>query len=124
MRPDGDRWVADVPVGGEGASLDLIVEAQAPSGYVLGRAGSEDAPITLAPGAGAVDARRVEGGGPGGGADDDGDGGRRRVRRPVHRSWWFWTIIGAVVAGGAATAVVLTLPEEQVPGTLGTRTLP
>jgi hypothetical protein len=119
MTRDGLRFAASIPAPLAGL-LDFYVELQAPSGYTLASAGSADSPFRadLAP-APAPDEVLTDVAA----TDDDGD--QPTARRRWYRSWWFWTIVGVAVAGGAtATAVVLTLPEEQPRGSLGSLDLP
>jgi tetratricopeptide (TPR) repeat protein len=120
MTRDGLSFAASVPAPLTGA-LEYYVEVQAPSGYTLASAGSADAPLRaeLAPAPDVAEAP----------PDDSDEGETPRPsgeRRRWYRSWWFWTIVGVAVAGGAATAtaVVLTQPEEQPHGSLGSLDLP
>jgi hypothetical protein len=59
--------------------LALYVEARAPSGYVLGRDGTHDAPLQV----------RLE-------PDDE----------PPRRRWWVWTSVAIVIAGVAVGAAI------------------
>ena len=127
MTRDGNTFSAEVPVPSGTTQIEYYVEVQAPSGHVLGRAGSSDSPLTaqVVPTASAtndvVDQAQTD-------LDQERTTGEEarpeRHRRRWYASWWFWTIICVAVAGGAATAVVFTLPEQQEEGTLGTRSLP
>jgi hypothetical protein len=76
---------------------------------VLARHGSTDQPERFEPQLALLSRRRA-----------DGTAAVESPRRPWYRTWWFWTAVGAVVLGGATAAVVLTLPEEQQSGSLGT----
>jgi hypothetical protein len=124
MTRDGTTFPAEIPTPPDVAEVEYYVEVQAPSGYVLARAGSPDAPLTTA----LVETASTVGGGPDTSTETEASTEQEeeidRPRRRWYASWWFWTIVGVAVAGGAATAVVLTLPEEQEEGTLGTRSLP
>lgn len=120
MTRRGLRFTASVPAP-PGGAVDYYVEVQAPSGHVLASAGSADSPlrVELSPAVGADPALAA-------GLDDAGgeEASSGRARRRWYRSWWFWTIVGVAVAGGATTAVVLTRPEEQPRGSLGSLDLP
>jgi hypothetical protein len=117
----GLSFTADVPADQAEGGLEYYVEAQAPSGHALARAGTAEAPLRFEPPAPSTTAPEV---GPAVAEGDDGEREQPRPRRRWYRSWWFWTIVGVAVAGGTAAAVVLTLPPEQEEGTLGTWSLP
>lgn len=103
-----------------GESIDFYLEVLAPSGHVLARVGTADAPQSIEPAPG--DGRGDNGGGGddgGDGGDDGGDRGRR-----WYATWWFWTIVGVVVVSGVVAAVMLTRPDEHQDGTLGSVQMP
>jgi hypothetical protein len=108
-RREGDAYVVAVEPLGE-ATLEVYVEARAPSGHVLARLATADEPRTIE-----AEAPRAE-------APPEVV---EPATRPWYRRWWVWTIVGAVVAGGAVTGIVLgTRPEEHQDGTLGSVTMP
>lgn len=114
-RRDDGRYVARIPVSGDTTQalhFQYTLEAEAPSGHVLGRVGNDQEPLTLVvPG----EERVAEAAN---GPVDSGGGS-------VLDSPWFWTILGVVVIGGGVTIGVLAANEaNSVPsGTLGTVTL-
>jgi hypothetical protein len=103
---DGAEFAADLDAPAPGEELEYVVELRAPSGQVVGRAGSVELPLTYATPAPLEDAP----------VEPPAEG---PARRRWYRSWWFWTIVGVAVAGaGVTTAVVLTRPEDPT-GSLG-----
>ena len=114
MTREGLEFSAEVDVPDITTGLEYYVELQAPSGHVLARAGTAEAPLQVAPGTlpppepapVVVEAEEPSG-------------------TEWYRSWWFWTIVGAVVVGGVTATVVLTLPEEEhQDGTWGSVQMP
>jgi hypothetical protein len=100
----GDGYAATVTAPEGGVAVEFYVEARAPSGHVLGRAGMPDGPLQVE--------ALVE-------TPDDG-----RPRGHWYTSWWFWTIVGVAVAGGTTAAVLLTVPGPEERGSLGAVHLP
>lgn len=72
--------------------LALHVEAQAPSGVVLGQVGEPDAPVQLALPARPLQLQACP----------------KVAPKPLRREWWLWTSIGLVISG-FAVASALTL---------------
>ena len=109
------RCEAELDPPAVGRGLEYFIRVEAPSGFVLGQLGSEDAPVLVA-----VEAPV--------GTETDEDSETIEVtepRRLWYASWWFWTIVGVVVAGGATTAaVMLTRPEVPPDGTMGSMHMP
>jgi hypothetical protein len=125
MRREGLVFAADVPAPAAGAALSYYVEVQAPSGFVIGRRGSAEAPevVAAAPPLESLEPDPADVAAPiAPPATEPLDG--RSARRPIHRQWWFWTIIGAVVVGGTATGLAVGLQPDDPSGTLGAMTLP
>lgn len=91
---------------------EYYVEALAPSGAVLARAGSASAPLSVSvPG----DPSKLAPLGTSNTASASGDS--------IFTKWWFWTAVGVVVAGGVTAAVLLTPSNDPPNGSLGTVTL-
>lgn len=124
MTREGDDFFAEIPLRNGVNELEYYVEAAAPSGYVLAHAGSADAPLSVSAEASAGVSYNTESEEGNRGEEGSDGAGAEGEQRRWYATWWFWTIVGVVVAGGVATAVVLTLPDEQQEGTLGTRSLP
>jgi hypothetical protein len=128
LAPDG-RATARLPLlSGTDASyaIQYYVEATARDGEVLGRVGSEQAPLQLtvpaaeesAPPPPEDEEEPVEDPGPLAPLEEEEEPGERRG---IASRWWFWTLIGAVVIGGAVTAGVLLSGSDGGPnGSLGT----
>jgi hypothetical protein len=113
---EGRVFTAEVDQPEVTTPVELHVEARAPSGHVLARAGTADAPLRVEPGLAPEPEPVAE---PVAVVED------HDPRRPWYRTWWFWTIVGAVAAGGITTTVVLTVPdEEQRNGTFGSVQMP
>jgi hypothetical protein len=102
------------PGGEEGYTLQYYVEALAPSGHVLARAGSSGEPLSIVVPA-APQRREVavlESAGP---IDEEEEEGGRSVAS----RWWFWTLLVAAIGGGVTAAVLLTRPDGPQSGSLG-----
>jgi hypothetical protein len=113
LEPRGDVFIGVLPLASlpPGSTVSYWIEAVAPSGFVVGRRGGEDAPLSL------VVSPSVIPPGTDVGIGDvqppllpptDGD----VAATPWYESWWFWTVVGAVVAGGTATATVLVIESS------------
>lgn len=123
MSRDGEDFFAEIPLQDAENAVEFYVEVTAPSGHVLAHAGSADDPISVSADSTSGMSYNTEQNGRDGGDRGD-DGGGAQGERRWYATWWFWTIVGVVVAGSVATAIVLTLPDEQQEGSLGTRSLP
>lgn len=124
----GASYRSQIPVErSSAASLEIRIEAVAPSGAVLSELGSEASPLVLSlpavsVGGGAGGIVDSGGGGsgsvPGGSPSDPGDdaGGGS--------DWWIWALIGVAVVGAAAGVTLFVLDPFGPPtGTLGSAQL-
>jgi len=112
---------ATLPIGSDpGAqTIELFVEARAPSGHVLASAGSASEPRRIVIPAASAASGPVTSAGGSVGEPTDGGGG------DVAGEWWLWTLVGvAVVGAGVGIGLGVGLQPERPVGTLGSATLP
>lgn len=103
LAPDGSaRFRLPVERTATDQEVGYYVVAQAPSGHVLNRLGSEEVPRTLV-----VPALDAVGG------DDPVEA------TPLVKQWWFWTIVGVVVVGAGVGVGVAASGDDAPSGTLG-----
>lgn len=112
--PAGASFRVPRPAGVPGVSrLRAVAQVKAPSGQVVARAGTDEAPVVLevranapAVGAPAVMPGRASGGG------------------SIFGRWWFWTAAGVLVAGGITAAIVVAGGGDDRPSaSLGSQTM-
>jgi hypothetical protein len=86
--------------------LRAVALVRAPSGEILARAGTDEAPTV-------VEVQAAEAGPP----------AEPRRRGSLFGQWWFWTAAGVLVAGGVAVAIVAGGGEDLPSPTLGSQTM-
>ena len=131
MRRSGQGFSADVPCPPQGHGMEFYLEAQAPSGYVLGRGASASEPQRI-PGQQSAtqppvlpDPTQPTPLGPN---TREGNGGEVDTggtdERQWYQTWWFWTIVGVVVVGATTTGLAVGLQDDLEEGSLGSISLP
>jgi hypothetical protein len=90
--------------------LRAVAALRAPSGHLVGRAGTDEAPIVL------EIPPPVE-------PEPAPAGASRGRTRSIFGQWWFWTGVGVLVAGGVGLALVATSGEDRAEPTLGSQTM-
>jgi hypothetical protein len=97
----------------ETGTMELYVEARAPSGHPLGGIGTATAPLNIT-----IEEL---------GTEADPGTTEPPPPRPWYATWWFWTAVGvgvAAVVGGVTAGVLLYEPPEPEAGTMGYARLP